>query len=114
VAVFDKLDKPRKFTLDLQTVRIAENSLGVGIQRAAEEKIGPTFFITCLWAGLTKEDRNLSYRDVEKMVSKAIKNKKLTMWELQKYILKELGQSEAMSGYQQSDDEDDVPLAPSS
>ena len=91
VRIMEHLDKVRKFTLDIQTVRIAEQSLGVGIQKAAEEKMGPTFFITVLWAGLT---------------SKAIKKKSFTMYDLQKFVLIELGKSDALSGYEQDEDEE--------
>lgn len=110
MAHFKPMDKEVVF--DLQAIRMAERTLETGIHNAIQERLGPTTLITILWAGLSRRNRQLSYRDVEKKVEKLIKERKLTMRELNAFVVEELIKSGAFSGYMDDDDDEGGEKAP--
>ncbi len=109
MATFDKLDgKPRQVVFDLDAVETAERLLGCGIFHAIQERLGPTTLITLLWAGLSRHSKDLqSFRDVNKLVKKAIRKKRLTMQALNAFVVDELMKSEAFSGFTDEGDEEE-------
>lgn len=115
--IFDKLDRPRKYRFDLGASMVAENALGVGLHEALQQLSGPRLYIILLWAGLSREDQNLTINDTRKLVQRALRQKKLTMIGLQRFILEQLKESDAFSGVDFDDDEEsegakEAPLAP--
>lgn len=113
--IFDKLDRPRKFRFDLAASMAAENVLGVGLHKAIEELSGPRFYIVLLWAGLSRHEQNITVNDVRKLVQRALSDKKLTMFELQRFILEHIRDSDVFSGMEDDEPgeegEEKVPLA---
>lgn len=114
--IFDKLDRPRKFRFDLAASMVAENALGdIGLHDALQRLSGPRFYIILLWAGLLGEDQNLTINETRKLVQRAFREKKLTMVELQRFILEQIKKSDAFSGIDFDEDEEEegekVPLA---
>ena len=97
--VFDKLGEPLKVRFDLQAIQDAEQLLGMGLYRAAQELAGPRFFIMMLWAGVKWDKRELTPNDITKKAQKAIRAKKVTMREIQDFVMRELSKSEALTGF---------------
>ena len=112
--MYDKLDRPRKFRLDIAASMAVENVLDCGFHEAMEKHSGPRFFVTVLWAGLNREDRSLSLNDVRKIVQSSINKKRLTMVELQKFLLEQIKQSDAFTGVDWGDVDPDEDEGPSS
>jgi hypothetical protein len=104
--LFDKLGEPLKVRFDLNAVQDAEAMLGMGLMRAFQEQLGPRFLSILLWAGIKWDRKDVTPKEVTAMIQKGIRAKKCTMFDLQKFVLGELADSEALSGYG-FDDEDE-------
>ena len=96
----------------MAATRIATQTLGKEPMSAIQE-LGVWAIMTILWAGLQTHDRQLTYIDVEKLVNKEIKAKRLTMKELHTFVIGELLESNSVSGYLDDEEAEDDPLASS-
>ena len=97
---------PLKFRCGLKEIDDITQMLGMGLYKAAHELAGPSFFITVLWCGVKWDKRDLSRDELRNMIQKAIRAKKVTMKDIQDFVLKELAKSEALTGFQVDEDED--------
>lgn len=107
-------EKNYPFRLDFKAIRMAEQSLGVGILE--QSNLAKTiFYMTILWAGINREDSTMTYLAIEKAVEKAIEKKQTTFAKIQKFILTEINNSGAVADFgEDEEDEDAAPLASSS
>jgi hypothetical protein len=105
--LFDKLGTPLKFRCGLKEIDEITQMLGMGLYKAAQELAGPSFFITVLWCGIKWDQREMSRDDLRKLIEKSIRAKKVTMKDIQDFVLRELAKSEALSGFAFDDDDDE-------
>ena len=106
-------DKPRPVLFDMTACNAAEVFLGYGLHKLLDEQSGPRGCMVVLWCGLNRKNSEITYSETMKLVDKAFKAKTLTMFELQKFVLRELKASGAISGYvaEEEEDEDSDELA---
>ncbi len=105
--LFDKLGEPLKVRLDLRAIEDAEARLGIGLNRAIADQLGPRFYSIILWAGCKWDNRELTTNDITGRMQKAIRAKKCTMLDIQNFVLRALADSEAFSGFQLEDEDDE-------
>ena len=106
--LFDKLGEPLKVRLDLMAIEDAEARLGLGLNRAIADHLGPRFYSIVLWAGVKWDKREITTNDITRIMQKAIRAKKCTMLDIQNFVLRALADSEAFSGFQLQDEDDEV------